>query len=153
VLHNGAAGVALAWAVVDGLTTRKEIAMANQPTLYELSGHGIQVTYTTSSIQGKLLFNYHDTVQAKSFSGDQIQTVDTILGKLVTVFLVQTPDSGSTTFTLLVPNVNLPPSRVATVVTEGITTLHKFTIVGPPQGQTEFYTVHRLHGVARFVEF
>ena len=130
------------------------MAMANEPTLYELSGNGIHVTYSTSSFQGQPQFHYHDAFQVKNFTGNQIQTVDTVLGKLVTVFLIQTPDSGSTTFTLLVPNVNLvPPSRMADIRTDGVTTLHKFTIFKPPHGQTEFYTVHQLHGTARFVEF
>ena len=125
--------------------------MANQPNLYELSGNGIHITYSTSGLQGKPLFNYHDAFQAKNFSGDEIQTGDTILGILVTVFLVRTVDKGSTTFSLLVPRVTLPPSDVAEISTEGLTTLHKFSIVGPPQGQTELYTVHRLYGTARFV--
>ena len=127
--------------------------MAKQPTLYELSGNGIQVTYTTSSLTGQPQFYYHDASQAKSFSGTQIQAVDTIIGKLVTVFLVQTVDGGNTTFTLVVPNVNLPPSNFATISTEGITTLHKFSIFKPPLGQTETYTFHPLTGTASFVEF
>jgi hypothetical protein len=135
------------------LSAGKVTAMANQPTLYELSGNGIHVTYATSSLQGQPQFNYHDAFQARNFTGNQIQTADTVLGRLVTVFLVQTVDSGSTTFTLLVPSVNLPPSKVSNITTEGITTLHKFAIVKPPQGQTELYTVHKLHGTARFVEF
>jgi hypothetical protein len=135
------------------LSAGKVTAMANQPTLYELSGNGIHVTYATSSLQGQPQFNYHDAFQARNFTGNQIQTADTVLGRLVTVFLVQTVDSGSTTFTLLVPTVNLPPSKVANITTEGITTLHKFAIVKPPQGQTELYTVHKLHGTARSVEF
>ena len=49
------------------------------------------------------------------------------------MFLIQTIDSGSTTFTLLVPTANLPPSKVANITTEGITTLHKFAIVKAPQ--------------------
>ena len=109
------------------------MAMANQPTLYELSGNGIHVTYATSSLQGQPQFNYHDAFQAKNFTGNQIQTADTVLGRLVTVFLIQTIDSGSTTFTLLVPTANLPPSKVANITTEGITTLHKFAIVKAPQ--------------------
>jgi len=44
-----------------------------------------------------------------------------VLGRLVTVFLVRTVDTGSTTFTLLVPNVNLPPSNFSNITTEGIT--------------------------------
>jgi hypothetical protein len=81
--------------------------MADQPNLFELSGNGIHVTYTTTSLQGKPLFNYHDAFQVKNFSGDEIQTAETVLGILVTVFLIRTSDSGSTTFTLLVPSVNL----------------------------------------------
>jgi hypothetical protein len=127
--------------------------MANQPNLYELAGNGINVTYSSSSISGKPLFNYHDNSQARSFSGEEIQVVDTIIGKLVSVFLIRTPDSGSTSFTLIIPNVSLPQSNVANIVTEGITALHKFSIVVPPQGQTELYTFYELHGTARFVVF
>ena len=127
--------------------------MAQQPNLFELSGDGIQVTYSTSSISGKPLFNYHDGLQAKNFSGNEISVVDPVVGKLVSVFLVRTIDAGSTSFTVLIPAVHLPPSNVATITTEGVTTLHKFSIVGPPLGQTELYTFHCLNGTARFVEF
>ncbi len=127
--------------------------MANQPTLYELSGNGIFVTYMTTSLTGQPQFYYQDAFQAKHFTGNQIQTVDTIIGKLVTVFLIQTVDGGNTTFTLIVPTVNLPASNVANITTEGITTLHKFSIFKPPQGQTETYSFHRLSGTASFVVF
>ena len=76
-----------------------------------------------------------------------------LLGRLVTVFLIQTIDSDSSTFTLLVPTVNLPPSKVANITTEGIATLHKFAVVKPPRGQTELCAVDKLDGTARFVEF
>ena len=124
-----------------------------QPNLYELSGNGIHVTYSTTSITGKPLFNYHDAFQTRNFSGDEIQTVDTILGQLVSVFLIRTIDGGSTSFTVLIPAIHLPPTNVANVSTEGVTTLHKFSIVNPPLGQTELYTFHPLHGTARFVKF
>ena len=127
--------------------------MAKEPNLYELSGGGIHVNYSTSSISGKPVFNYHDGVQVKNFSGAEISVVDTIVGKLVSVFLIRTIDGGSTSFTVVIPTINLPPTNVAHMTTEGITTLHKFSIVGPPLGQTELYTFHRLHGTARFVEF
>jgi hypothetical protein len=136
-----------------GSLNQEVTTMANQPTLYELSGNGILVTYLTTSFTGQPQFYYQDAFQSKQFTGTQIQAVDTILGKLVTVFLVQTVDGGNTTFTLIVPTVNLPPSNVANITTEGITTLHKFSIFKPPQGQTEIYTFHRLHGTASFVVF
>ena len=127
--------------------------MARQPTLYELSGNGIVVSYSTSSLAGQPQFFYQDAFQLKQFSGKEIQTVDSVLGKLVTVFLVRTVDTGSTTFTLLVPTVNLPPANISNITTEGVTTVHKFSIVKPPLGQTETYTFHRLTGTASFVEF
>jgi hypothetical protein len=72
---------------------------------------GILVNSSTSSLAGQPQFFYQDAFQSKQFSGKEIQTVDSVLGRLVTVFLVRTVDTGSTTFTLLVPNVNLPPSN------------------------------------------
>jgi len=127
--------------------------MANQANFFQLSGGGIQVTYSTTSLTGKPQLNFHHGIQAKNFSGDEIQTAETILGNLVTVFLVRTPDAGSTTFTLLVPAINLPASNSVHIATEGITTLHKFSIVGPHTGQREFYAVQPLRGTASFVVF
>jgi hypothetical protein len=127
--------------------------MARQPTLYELSGDGIQVTYATSSFAGPPIFNYHDATIARKFTGDEIKKVETPIGTLVTVLIHLTVDSGSTTFSLLVPQVNLPPTNIAQITTEGITTLHRMQIVGPPNGQTELYTTHVLRGTAVFAEF
>ncbi len=127
--------------------------MARQPTLYELSGDGIQVSYATSSFAGPPIFSYHDATIAKKFTGKEIQTVQTPIGTLVTVVIHLTVDAGSTTFSLLLPQVNLPPTNVAQITTEGITTLHRMQIVGPPNGQTELYTAHVLRGTAIFAEF
>jgi hypothetical protein len=121
--------------------------MANQPTLYELSGNGIHVTYSTTSITGQPLFTYHDALQFKSVSGDAIKAEETGIGTVVTIVLHITTDRGSTTFSLLLPRVNLPASNVANITAEGITTLQRFS-VPPPQGQTQLYTVHTLHGTA-----
>jgi hypothetical protein len=126
--------------------------MAHQPNLYELSGSGIHVTYSTTSISGQPLFTYHDAVQFKSVSGDQIKTAQTDIGTLVTIVLHLTIDSGSTTFSLLLPHVNLPVSNSANITAEGITTLQRFSIP-PPVGQTQLYTVRALQGTASFVMF
>jgi len=124
--------------------------MANQPTLYELSGSGIHVSYSTTSFQGGPLFTYHDAFQFKSVSGDQIKTEQTAIGTVVTIVLHMTVDRGSTTFSLLLPRVNLPATNVANVSAEGITTLQRFS-VPPPLGQTQIYTVRALSGTASFV--
>jgi hypothetical protein len=97
---------------------------------------------------------YNGPQGVKDFTGPQIRQVEVPdLGTLVSVTIVLTPDSGSTTFTLLLPRVNLPappalPVAVP-VTTEGITTAHHFSLAPAfNHGQQEFYTVTRLHGTA-----
>jgi hypothetical protein len=132
----------------------KQAAAAKKPNLYQLSGHKIQITYSTSSFDGQPLFHYQDPSQNLQFKGKEIRTIDTQGGTLVAVTLNLTPDLGSTSFTLLVPGVGLGLSDSAHIETAGITTLHKTSIVGPAlQGQTDFYTFHPLQGTASFVVF
>jgi hypothetical protein len=132
----------------------KKPAAEKKPTLYQVSGHKIQITYSTSSFEGPPLFHYQDASQNLQFKGKEIRTIETEGGTLVAVTLNLTPDLGSTSFTLLVPHVGLGLSDSAHIETAGITTLHKTSIVGPAlQGQTDFYTFHPLQGTASFVVF
>jgi hypothetical protein len=59
-------------------------------------------------------------------------------------------DVGSTTFSLILPHVDLPqgPNPSATIHTEGITTVHRAfaKLIGHPQEET--YTVACLTGTA-----
>jgi hypothetical protein len=122
-----------------------------QPTIWNLSNPaaGIQVTY---SVAGPHV-HYHGQV-IRDFSGGEIRVAEfPDLGTLVSVTLLLTIDSGSTTFTLLLPRVNLPappalPALVP-VTAEGVTTFHRFSLLPPLQhGQQEFYTVIPLQGTA-----
>jgi hypothetical protein len=124
------------------------------PDFYQLQGAQLHITYSTTSFGGKPRFVYQDALQTLTFEGDQIRTVTTEIGMLVTVTTLMTIDSGSTTFTLLVPTVNLGPTNQAPIQTEGITTIHRFSIVPAfNQGQTELYTVTPLTGTASLVVF
>ena len=124
------------------------------PDLYLLRGTQLHITYSTTSFDGKPRFSYQDASQTLSFEGDQIRTVITEIGMLVSVTLVTTVDRGSTTFTLVVPTVNLPSSNEAPIYTEGITTIHRFSIAPKfDQGQTELYTITPLTGTASLVFF
>ena len=73
----------------------------------------------------------------------------------MTVFIRRTVDSGSTTFSVLIPTVNLPGMGTpVNIHTEGITTVHRFSILpAMNRGQTEVYSFTRLSGPAEFVEF
>lgn len=133
-----------------------------QPNHFELSsahhhGHGsIHVSYTTHSgpatvgfPQGPPRFSYQDASQSLAFSGTEIQIVDTEAGQIVSVVLRLTVDSGSTTFSLLVPRVNLPDGHPTPISTDGITAIHRFSIApGLLKGQLDHYSVTPLTGTA-----
>ena len=126
-----------------------------QPNLYVLSGGGIHVTYSTTGINGQPHLTYSSFVINHTFTGTQIQTEQSPLGTLVTVTIQMTVDSGSTTFTLLVPRVNLNSLHDSVqITTEGITTYHRFSIFpAAMHGQLDTYSVQELAGSARHVEF
>jgi hypothetical protein len=126
--------------------------MAEQPTLFELSGYGIHASYSTTSVSGDPLFSYQDAHVNKSFRGSkEIKVEDTAIGSLVTVVIMITVDGPSTSFSLLLPRVKLPPDHRTNITAEGITTLHRSTIAGPVTGQIDSYTVHAMQGTAAFV--
>jgi hypothetical protein len=123
-----------------------------QPTIWNLSttATGLQVSY---SVAGPNL-HYHQGAVMRDFTGSEIRVAEVPdLGTLVSVTILLTVDSGSTTFTMLLPRVNLaaPPALPAAVpvTTDGVTTLHRFsTVLALQHGQQEFYTVTRLQGTA-----
>jgi hypothetical protein len=123
-----------------------------QPTIWNLSNTatGLQASY---SVAGPHL-HYHQGAIMRDFTGSEIRVAELPdLGTLVSVTIHLTVDSGSTTFTLLLPRVNLPappalPAAVP-VSTDGVTTLHRFsTVLALQHGQQEFYTVTPLQGTA-----
>src|SRR5690349_13266271 len=91
-----------------------------QPNQYDLFDHAVHVSYSTSGIDGKAHLAYRDATHDKSFSGDQIRTEDTSLGRVVSVTLEVVPDLHSITFGFFLPTLNV--DREAHVVTEGIYT-------------------------------
>ncbi|WP_199331067.1 MULTISPECIES: hypothetical protein [unclassified Calothrix] len=124
------------------------------PNLYELQSPLIKVIYSKGSLVGKPYLNYRDRKQTLNFSGDQIRTTETEIGTLVTVTITKTVDTGSVTFSLLLPAVNLGTSKQAKIETKGITTVNLFsTIPAFKQGQRQTYTVTPLVGTAKYVAF
>ncbi len=82
----------------------------NQPNLFELSGYGVQITYSTTSIDGQPRFDYqgpYGPQENLSFTGSEIRTQQSELGTLVSVTLLRTVDAGNTVLTLLLPYVRL----------------------------------------------
>lgn len=124
------------------------------PNLFQLSGHHLHVSYSTTGIDGKPRLTYQDAHRALSFVGDQIRVVECDVGHLVSVTLQMTPDSGSTSLSVLVPRVVLVDNAAQAVHTQAITTIHRFSIVPAfDVGQDDLYTVTALAGTARTVIF
>jgi hypothetical protein len=125
------------------------------PNRYLLSGGGIVVHYTTTGIDGKPHFLYHHGAVAKAFVGtDEIQAIETALGTVVSVAILMTIDTGSTSFSVLIPRVNETAGQRTVINTEGITTTHRFSVIPAlDQGQLDAYTVVPLHGTADIVAF
>jgi hypothetical protein len=123
------------------------------PNLFSLSGGGLTVSLALTGIDGKPHFSYQDAHQSQSFSGDEITLEETTVDNLASVTLVRTVDFGDTTFTLLVPRVNLLGSASHVIHTVGITTMHRTTIAGLGHGQLTTYQVTRLYGSAAQVQF
>ena len=140
------------------------------PNYYQFSGSGpLHITFApdgvpdprTGASDGQPHFIYQDAQQTKRFVGNQVRIVPCDLGRLVSVTLVLTIDSGSTSFSLLVPTVQLLDGAPQPVQTEGITTVHRFSIpvvvggvIQPWNiGQDDLYTFTKLTGSARTMTF
>jgi hypothetical protein len=126
------------------------------PNIYILqnSTRGGHVVYSTAAGGSIAGLQYSDPLKTHEFRAADLRIIDSEIGKLVTGTTRKTIDTGSTTFTLVVPVINLGPSRTSPIMTFGITTLHRFSPVPAlNQGQVEIYSVVELQGTAEFVTF
>jgi hypothetical protein len=128
----------------------------NQPNLFELTGEYAQIlTYSTTSITGQPQFFYRDQQREFTFTGDEIRSLDSEIGMLITVTLEVIPDLHTLTLTLLLPQINLDEGNESAFSTLAILTTHRTSIGGPRlvKGPLQTYEVVALEGTARLVTF
>jgi hypothetical protein len=124
------------------------------PDQYDLLGQGVVISYSTSSIAGKPQMTFKKGRQTLNFSGDEINSLDTQIGTLITVTIAKTVDKGFTTFSFLLPAIDLAAGAAKqSFKSIGLTTIHKTTIAGPVTGAQETYKSLPLSGIARQVLF
>lgn len=126
------------------------------PNQYHVRGGGISVAYYPDGFgpiregRGPLHLVYQDAFRSLAFYGEEVRIVEVAdLGTVVSVTIVETVDTGYTSFSLLVPDVDLPTDQSSVSInTEGITTVHRIfvALIGHPQSET--YTVTSLNGTA-----
>src|ERR1051325_3512155 len=103
--------------------------MANlQPNRFVLHSNDgkTKVDYETSSFIGQPVLNLtQGPGPIRHFSGSQIRTVNTEIGTLVSVTTQMTIDTGSTSFSVLIPAITLTGvGDHKSFTTEGIITTH-----------------------------
>jgi hypothetical protein len=127
----------------------------------ELDGHPLQIDYQTfrrvpppsgqidnDLMRANILTVTHDD-KTDTFEGDQIESIDSPLGRLVTVRLFVVPDLGTHLLSVVVPPMGaLPADGKAKLHSLAVRTVEKTTFAGPAgvQGQLTSYTIAKLHG-------
>jgi hypothetical protein len=125
------------------------------PNQYHLRGHRVSIAYYPDGFgpvlqNGRLRLSYRDSLRTLSFYGDQVRVAQVPdLGTIVSVTIVPSVDTGPTDFSVVVPDVTLPPgSGSVTIETFGVTTMHHVFVgaIGHPQHET--YATTALQGTA-----
>jgi hypothetical protein len=124
------------------------------PNQFDLSGQGVRIGYSTSSIAGSPQLTFVKGRKTLTFTGKEIAVVDTHIGTLVTVTIAMTPDKDFTTFSVLLPAIELAKETGKQAFrTIGIITVHKTSLAGPVKGVQQTYKVIQLKGTAQRVAF
>jgi len=127
--------------------------MANViPNRYVMHSHDgkTKVDYETTSFIGPPILNLTQAPgQIRHFSGSQIRAVNTEVGTLVSVTTHMTVDTGSTSFSVLIPAISLSSaSDRKAFSTEAIVTAHTGPNSVPSTGVHETYQFIPLKGEA-----
>jgi hypothetical protein len=132
------------------------IPQLTEPNLFHLDAgrRGRSIDYSTSSIAGVPLLNVTWDGATYSFRGDEIQVLESPLGRLVTVTLSAVPDLETVTLTLVVPAMNVDANGEP-LRTFAVRTTNRTSIGGPAlvKGQLQTYQRYALSGRAQHVDF
>ena len=113
-----------------------------------------KVDYETTSLVGQPILNLSQgSGPTRHFSGSQIRSRNTEIGRLVTVTTQVSVDTGSTSFSVLIPATSLAAATDhKTLTTEAILTSHSGPNSVPSTGVHETYQFIPLKGEANFVK-
>jgi len=112
-----------------------------------------KVDYETTGLIGQPSFNLTQAPgPIRHFSGSQIRSVNTEIGSLVSVTTQMTIDTGSTSFSILIPAISLASITTHQAFsTEAIVTAHTGPNSVPSTGVHETYKFIPMSGKAEFV--
>ncbi|MEH1944427.1 MAG: hypothetical protein V7L01_30010 [Nostoc sp.] len=137
-------------------TKPAQAIVVQRPNEFELKGGGADIKY--SILNGVSQLDYKTQNISRHFSGDEIQTLATDIGTLVTVIISRppNPDLGGkmVKLSLLLPIINLAiGNRESPVQTQAILTTERRAgfIRTPLFGQLQSYQSLALKGTARYL--
>lgn len=129
-------------------------ARPRRPNLFELSGGGVGVTYSSTSTDGRARLSYTDAAHQVHFAGDEITRRRGDLGTTVSVTLSTAVDGATVSFVVVLPDVHLGDRAAEPVRSIGIRTHHAASDgPGPTVGQRQKFDVVKLRGTAQSVRF
>ena len=141
------------WPAADPLTTDEVVTEppeSSEANLFELEGEGVQIIYGILRRRREFL-DYRDEQRDLAFSGEkgEIVSLESGIGRMVTVTLEIIPDSHELTLTLLLPQINLK-GRGGSFESLAIRTRHLSGIGGLTlvKGSLQTYDMLPLHGTA-----
>ena len=124
----------------------------SQPNQFTLNGENLSIKFALGGSDGQPHLRYQDSHQVMEFKGDQIALETTSVGQFATVVTLDTADIGHTSFTLIIPAVDVSAGP-QTVATLGLTTLHRTRPSAYARGQLRTYHITELRGAATHIAF
>lgn len=141
---------ALMWLLI--LTANN--ARADSPNMFDLKSSGLHITYSTSGLDGKPHLTYTKGQKTLNFTGEEIRVDVTDDFTLITVTTLLTTDTGRTTFSFLIPTVNMEAGETIRIKTQGFSTTSKYSPIPKfNHGQMDSYAPVSLTGTAKIVQF
>jgi len=123
------------------------------PNQYIFTDDKLTVTYNLlghTPLPLEPTLTYNDGERTLTFQGPEIRVAHAEFGTLVSVTLDKTIDTGSTSFSVLIPAIELADGKSErTFETAGVNTEHKITRL---PGSREIYEIYEMQGSARVVE-
>lgn len=116
---------------------------------FVLTGHQVEVDYTIGMTPGLPALTYKDGSKVVNFKNDEVTTIETALGLLVSVPLVRTIDVGGERFGFFLPQLDVATGQTVEFTSSGI--YERFS--GPdsvPHGAPSWHCVE-LKGTAQSV--
>jgi hypothetical protein len=121
--------------------------MANK---FTLTGHGVEISYTIGGNPSFTALTYKDGTIIKDFKPSEISTDTTVIDKLVKIVIERRIDTGATTFSFFLPELNVPGEQSVGFTSLGIRKEVRGPVVQPALQTVTWHSIH-LNGVAQTV--